>query len=640
MQDYIDAFHLLQKGERDEVGQLFPAEMERIAEREEASEIDLPAILLRERCALTETEYWLVMFAFCLEVEGGLTLDCRERQGTPPDFQYALHLLSRVLSVDFALIAKICRHESVLGELLELSVREGTGCLAQPLLLNSVVFLFLLTGELPEEAWYNHSPAEASGFSLEQTVLPLHREAYDRLRRYLDMKKMPTVLLQGAHGSGKRTLLRILCRENRQNLVFVKTSELLREAEKLNESQGDYKVLVRKLSLICRLFDPVLVLKVEAEEDAAAGRQRERLMEMILSGNVIGCRRVLLAESRQEAKEASKYADVRLLLEETLSREETELALDAWIAPEERRSWQGELLNRYRLNVGELTRKYRAIRLEAEAGGFTLADKALWEAGLAEHDVDSGLGRLIESRHTVDEIVLPEDCKKQLVTVIRLARGWDGEQGLHLLFHGSSGTGKTMAASAIAGELGIPLFKVDLSQVFDKYIGETEKHLDEIFRVARRGRCLLFFDEADALFGKRTDIQDSHDKYANVSTAYLLQKIEDYDGIVVLTTNLLDHFDDAFVRRIRFVIRFRNLDKESRQLMWEKALEGKMQTAEDVSLEALAQAAELSPARIKATAQVALLLAKCEGGESVTKEHLRRALELETGKDETLLRKF
>lgn len=639
MQDYIELFHLLQKGEKDEVRQLFAVETKRIAGKEEASEIELPAILLRERCALTETEYWLVMFAFCLEVEGGLTLDCRERQGTPPNFQYALCLLSRVLPVDFALIAKICRHKSILGELLELPAREETGCLAQPLLLNSVAFLFLLNGELPEEAWYSLFPAEESELSLRQTVLPLHREAYDRLRRYLDMNKMPNVLLQGTRGSGKRMLLRILCRENRQNLVLVKTSELLKEAEEFKESQGGCKGLVRQLFLICRLLAPVLVLDVKAEEDAGV-RQRDRLMEMILSENIMGCRIVLLAESRQEAKAASKYADVRLLLEETLSREAAESALDAWIAPEERRSWQGELLNRYRLNVGELVRKYRAIRLEAEAGGLTLADKALWEAGLAEHDVDSGLGRLIESRHTLDEIVLPEDCKEQLATVIRLARGWDGKQGLHLLFHGSSGTGKTMAASAIAGELGIPLFKVDLSQVFDKYIGETEKHLDEIFRVARRGRCLLFFDEADALFGKRTGIQDSHDKYANVSTAYLLQRIEDYHGIVILTTNLLDHFDNAFVRRIRFVIRFRNLDKESRQLMWEKALEGKMQTAEDVSLETLAQAAELSPARIKAAAQVALLLAKCEGKESVTKEHLRRALELETGKDETLLRKF
>ena len=363
-------------------------------------------------------------------------------------------------------------------------------------------------------------------------------------------------------------------------------------------------------------------------------------LESILSGYAAGCRTVFLAEGRGEAREIWKFADVRLILEETLSKEETKAALDVWVAPEERRNWQEELLNRYRLNIGELVKKYRSVRLEAEHERLTLADRSPWEAGLAERDVDSGLGRLIESRYTLEEIVLPEDCREQLATVIRLAKGWSGEQGLHLLFHGSSGTGKTMAASALAGELEIPLFRVDLSQVFDKYIGETEKHLDEIFRVARRGRCLLFFDEADALFGKRTDIQDSHDKYANVSTAYLLQRIEDYDGIVILTTNLLDHFDDAFVRRIRFVIRFRNLDREGRQLMWEKALEGKIQTASDVSPETLAQAAELSPARIKAAAQVALLLAKSEGEGSVTKEHLKRALELEAGKDETALRKL
>lgn len=633
-QDYIELFRLLQKGEREEIEQSFQAEKEMIAGREERSQIFLPAVCLRERCALTETEYWLVLFAFCLEVEGGLCLDCRERQGTFPDFQYALHLLSKVLPVDFDLITGICRQESVLGELLQLSSREGTGCLAHPLLLNSVAFSFLLNGDLPREEWYRFFPAEEAELSSEQAALPLHRKEFDRLRRYFAMEEPPRVLLQGVRGSGKHMLLKRVCREIRQNLVFVRVSMLLRESK--SGEQG----AVRKLFLICRLLDPVLVLDAGTEEDTAGGQQSHWLMESILSGNAAGCRTVLLAENRGEAREIWKFADVRLFLEETLSEEETKAALDAWIAPEERRNWQEALLNRYRLNIGELVRKFRSVRLEAEHEGLTLADRSPWEAGLPERDVDSGLGRLIESRYTLEEIVLPEDCREQLVTVARLAKGWSGEQGLHLLFHGSSGTGKTMAASALAGELGIPLFRVDLSQVFDKYIGETEKHLDEIFRVARRGRCLLFFDEADALFGKRTDIQDSHDKYANVSTAYLLQRIEDYDGIVILTTNLLDHFDDAFVRRIRFVIRFRNLDREGRQLMWSKALEGMIQTAEDVSPEELAQAAELSPARIKAAAQVALLLAKSEGGGSVTKEHLKRALELEAGKDETALRKF
>lgn len=639
-QDYIELFRLLQKGEREEIEQSFPAEKEMIAGREELSQIFLPAVCLRERCALTETEYWLVMLAFCLEVEGGLCLDCRERQGTFPDFQYALHLLSKVLPVDFDLIAEICRQESVLGELLELSSREGTGCLAQPLLLNSVAFSFLLNGELPREEWYRFFPAGEAELSSEQAALPLHRKEYARLLRYFDMEEPPRVLLQGVRGSGKRTLLQRVCRENHQNLVFVKVSKLLRESERRRESKSGEQWVVRKLFLICRLLDPVLVLEAGTEEDTAGGQQSHWLMESILFGNAAGCRTVLLAENRGETREIWKFADVRLFLEETLSKVETKAALDAWVAPEERRNWQEELLDRYRLNIGELVRKFRSVRLEAEHERLTLADRTPWEAGLAERDIDSGLGRLIESRYTLEEIVLPEDCREQLATVARLAKGWSGEQGLHLLFHGSSGTGKTMAASALAGELGIPLFRVDLSQVFDKYIGETEKHLDEIFRVARRGRCLLFFDEADALFGKRTDIQDSHDKYANVSTAYLLQRIEDYDGIVILTTNLLDHFDDAFVRRIRFVIRFRNLDREGRQLMWSKALEGKLQTVEDVSLETLAQAAELSPARIKAAAQVALLLAKSEGGGSVTKEHLKRALELEAGKDETALRKF
>lgn len=248
-------------------------------------------------------------------------------------------------------------------------------------------------------------------------------------------------------------------------------------------------------------------------------------------------------------------------------------------------------------------------------------------------------GRLIEERAGLEDIVLPEDCRRQLETVIRLARAWRGEKGLQLLFYGASGTGKTMAASVLAGQLGLPLLKVDLSQVFDKYVGETEKHIDEIFRVARRGGYLLFFDEADALFAKRTAVRDSHDRYANVSAAFLLQRMEEYEGILILATNLRDHFDDAFVRRIRFAVKFRNLDKKGREQLWRKALEGNP-VAPEVDFKALAEAAELSPARVNAAAHVAKLLAACDGSGAVTGEHLREALALEAGKDETAIKGF
>lgn len=647
IQDYIHIFLALQQKEED-VGSLFKEEKKRIEERERLADIFLPSLFLRERYALTEAEYWLVMLAFCCETEGGLCLDFRQsHQERQPNIQYGLHLLSSVLSVDFRLIGELCRRNGLLRDILRLPGEEQTGLLAAPLALGVGAFFFLLRGSFPEEAAYScvlpeetHSGDLPGGAGLfaGRPLLPLHRAEHDRLCRYLSMAEPPKILLHGVKGCGKHTLVDQVCAEEGMSIVFVKISRLLRE-----EKEGRQRIM-QSLRLICRLAWPVLVPELAETEDTAesgaVSREKERWEELFLSEDFPRCRMIFLTESSREAQRAGQLADVRINLAEVLSGEEVKLALDNWIAEEERREWQEALLGRYRFSVGETEKKLRIVSILAKERQLTLKDIAPWAEGLKEHSMDSGLGKMIESRYTLDDIVLPKDCREQLETIIRLAKNWDGEHGLHMLFHGSSGTGKTMAASAMAGELKLPLFKVDLSQIFDKYIGETEKHLDEIFRVAKRGRGMLFFDEADALFGKRTGIQDSHDRYANVSTAYLLQRIEEYEGIVILATNLLDHFDDAFVRRIRFVIRFRKPDREDRERMWEKVFGGALPVAEDVSVAELARAADLSPARIKAAAQVAGLLAGCSGSETVTREHIRKALELEAGKDETALRGF
>lgn len=664
IQDYVGAFLALQQKGEDAVS-CFEEKKSHIEERERLTEMFLPSLFLRERYALTETEYWLVMLAFCCETEGGLCLDFREsRQERQPDIQYGLHLLSAVLPVDFGLIGELCRQKGMLGDILRLSGEGQAGMLSVPLALGAGAFRFLLDGGFPEgegyqcvspeemydgilqaayssvsgEAEYSRVPPGGTGPFSGRLLLPLHEAEHDRLCSYLSMAEPPEILLHGVKGCGKHTLVKRVCGKRELYVVFVKVARILREEPE------DRRQTLQTLRLMCRLAWPVLVLELAETEDTAEGgaanREKESWEELFLTEDFPRCPMVFLTESSREAERAGRLADVRMNLREVLSGEEVKLALDSRIAEEERREWQETLLGRYRFSVGEMERKLRAVHILAEERQLALSDMTPWTEGLREHSMDSGLGRMIESRYTLEDIVLPKDCREQLETVLRLAKGWDGEQGLHLLFHGSSGTGKTMAASALAGELKLPLFKVDLSQIFDKYIGETEKHLDEIFRAAKRGRGLLFFDEADALFGKRTGIQDSHDRYANVSTAYLLQRIEEYEGIVILATNLLDHFDDAFVRRIRFVIRFRNPDREDRERMWKKVLWDKGSVAEDVSPAELARAADFSPARIKAAAQVAGLLARCGGSETVTREHIRKALELEAGKDETALRGF
>ncbi|MCZ7640199.1 MAG: ATP-binding protein [Verrucomicrobia bacterium] len=149
----------------------------------------------------------------------------------------------------------------------------------------------------------------------------------------------------------------------------------------------------------------------------------------------------------------------------------------------------------------------------------------------------------------------------------RLALG----RGLNALFAGPSGTGKTMAAQVLARELGLDLFQIDLAHVVSKYIGETEKHLDAIFRAAQSSNAILFFDEADALFGKRTEVKDAHDRYANLEVAYLLQKMESYEGIVILATNLGKNIDDAFRRRLQHSLEFPFPEPDLRERIWRGA---------------------------------------------------------------------
>lgn len=651
-QEYIELFAALQQveeGKTDESSreknELFTEKKRLLAERERQSRIFLPAQYLRECFGLTEAEYWLVMFAFCCEVEEGLCIDCgggREYwNGNWPTIRSALHLLSSVLPVSFGLIAELCGKKGGLGVILQLCSEDAEkeaerGLLSRPLILSRPVFYFLLTGALPQEEWYElFLMGSFEDGTYGQELLPLHMREYARLCSYLDRAGQSKILLHGSRGSGKHTLVRRVCHDRQMNAVLLKLTRLWRENKQRQRRQ------LQELRLICRLAVPVLVLDLTGEvfEDSFTPEKASAWLEAFVSGELGGRHIIFLAEGSVEDELTGRLAEVRIDLGEFLTEDQVKLALDAWLAPKERDSWQEQLLNGYRLNIGEFGRKQRAISLQAEAEHISSADRRAWEMGLPEQGGRFKLGRMIEADCHLDDLILSEECRSQLETVISLARNWSGSGGL-ILFHGSSGTGKTMAASVLAGQLKRPLFKVDISQIFDKYIGETEKHLDEIFRLARRGRYLLFFDEADALFARRTNIQDSHDKYANISTAYLLQRIEEYDGIVILATNLMDHFDDAFVRRIRFVIKFHDLDAEGRRRLWEKVLEGVPAAAEDVCFETLAQAAALSPARIKSAAQVAKLLAVCEDSEGVTREHLRKALELEAGKDETTVKMF
>jgi SpoVK/Ycf46/Vps4 family AAA+-type ATPase len=201
------------------------------------------------------------------------------------------------------------------------------------------------------------------------------------------------------------------------------------------------------------------------------------------------------------------------------------------------------------------------------------------------------------------------------------ARGSRG-LGIAALFAGASGTGKTMAAEVLAAELALDLYRIDLSSVVSKYIGETEKNLRRVFDAAEEGGSILLFDEADALFGKRSEVRDSHDRYANIEVSYLLQRMESYRGLAILTTNQKSALDPAFLRRLRFVVQFPFPDPPQRAEIWRGIFPAETPT-EGLAPERLARL-NVAGGNIRSIALNAAFLAADEG-EPVRMEHLLRA---------------
>ena len=256
------------------------------------------------------------------------------------------------------------------------------------------------------------------------------------------------------------------------------------------------------------------------------------------------------------------------------------------------------------------------------------------------------LAQRIIPRAGWDDLVLPEiqtQTLRQLGAQVRhrmtVYENWGfaatGRRGLGVsaLFAGESGTGKTMAAEVLAVDLDLELYRIDLASVVSKYIGETEKNLKQIFDAAEEGGVLLLFDEADALFGKRGDVKDSHDRYANIEVSYLLQRMEAYQGLAILTTNLKSSIDRAFQRRLRFIVNFPFPDASQREAIWMRIFPGKTPT-QGLNHKRLSQL-NIAGGNIRNIALNAAFLAAEEGnGKPVEMQHIAQAATLEAQKIE------
>ncbi|CAG0933339.1 ATP-dependent zinc metalloprotease FtsH [Thermoflexales bacterium] len=246
----------------------------------------------------------------------------------------------------------------------------------------------------------------------------------------------------------------------------------------------------------------------------------------------------------------------------------------------------------------------------------------------------SGLARKITPRYVWNDIVLPPEQLAILREIVATVHGrhivlneWGVGQklvpsdGITILFAGQPGTGKTMAAEVIAAELGLDLYKIDLSTIVSKYIGETEKNLEKIFSEAQSSNAILFFDEADAIFGKRSEVKDAHDRYANIEISYLLQRMEAYDGVTILATNLRANLDDAFTRRLQFALDFPFPDEEYRRRIWQTLFPPDVPRSVDLDFDLLARRFKLAGGNIRNIIVSAAYLAAADGG-CVTMTHI------------------
>jgi hypothetical protein len=267
----------------------------------------------------------------------------------------------------------------------------------------------------------------------------------------------------------------------------------------------------------------------------------------------------------------------------------------------------------FRLTAEQVHRAARAARMEAHAREVPLDEDELKAGARAQNAAGlERLARRIQPAVGFDDLVLPPDTMAQLRELLVRARYREQvldvwkmggpsarRRGLTALFAGPSGTGKTMAAEVLASELGLDLYTVDLATVVDKYVGETEKNLDRIFAEAERVNGVILFDEADALFGKRSEVSDAHDRYANVEVAYLLQRMELFEGIAILATNLRANLDEAFTRRLDALVDFPDPEEEYRRRLWERSLGTTAPRDANLDLDFLARAFKLSGGAIR-----------------------------------------
>jgi hypothetical protein len=436
----------------------------------------------------------------------------------------------------------------------------------------------------------------------------------------LPIEGFPFLYLWGPVGGGKSTRLRHLAAARNQRLLLVKFDMLPQDADNLRLTLSR---IVREAA-----FTDAAVLFEEGNFTPGTVSHKTELLAAFRDYSRFVRRPLLAWTSRQERRRGElPVPDDALYRSWNVGVPDASERITVWKQLGADEQLASELGDKLRFTHGQIISTWnRALVLASDRGAdkpslddLELAARTQFNHRLAE------LADPIKPTRSWDSLVLPpetlsllkEACNRFLLRETVLGRWGFGRKlpygtGVHLLFAGPPGTGKTMSAEIVAKELGLELYRIDLSRIVSKYIGETEQRLKELFDEAERSRAILFFDEGDALFGKRTEVKDANDRYANMEAAYLLQRIEAYDGVTILATNLLQNLDEAMFRRMSFIIKFPAPTAEDRERIFQAHLPPEAPLADDIDLEFLASRLEVSGGQIKNIVLAAAFMAAAE----------------------------
>jgi AAA+ superfamily predicted ATPase len=474
--------------------------------------------------------------------------------------------------------------------------------------------------------------------------VPVGEQIQSRIRSFIDWhyskeesyREQIVFYFGGPYGSGKRLLAEAICHELELPLFIA-------EADKIAGGQVPFEEALWLLGREAVLQSAALCL--QDFDSLLADDKHASLLKSLLEVTKTFALTVFLLGSRSWKPlgllNDNAFIDLEIPIPDDGIRKRLWKSHLNGRSPLTTDAEAGALASKFRFTPGQIQDAVVAARNLARwrsPDDWQLTAEDLHAACRAQSDPKlNRLARKIRPIHTWNDIVLPADPLAQLGEMCqrvdqsyRVLGEWgfgaklSTGKGINALFAGPSGTGKTMAAEILANELGLELYKIDLSQVVSKYIGETEKKLDVIFTAAENGNVILFFDEADSLFGKRSEVRDSHDRYANIEISYLLQKMEEYEGVAILATNLGQNLDDAFVRRLAFSIHFPFPDEADRRRIWSGIWPDEIPLAKDVDLDLLARQFKLSGGNIKNVALAAAFLAAADGG-IVNMSHLLQA---------------